>query len=162
MSKIEKKPVKTKDAPDERDRIIGLRVKTYRDIKGLSQTELGDKIGVTFQQIQKYENGKNKVSVSRLIDMCKVLDVSLMNFISGLEKPSKAQIIAVSDVKQDKIINDPTRNKEAAELLKIYNSVETTEDRREILNVLKALAAAKKKRASWPVDYGSSILEHYE
>ncbi len=143
-----KTEMKTKDAPDDRDRIIGLRVKTYRDIKGLSQTDLGEKIGVTFQQIQKYENGKNKVSVSRLIDMCKVLDVSLMNFISGLEKPAKAQIIAVSDVKQDKIINDPDRNKEAAELLKIYNSVESAEDRKEIINVLKALSSAKKKRAS--------------
>ena len=139
---------KTKDAPDERDRIIGLRVKAYRDIKGLSQTELGDAVGVTFQQIQKYESGKNKVSVSRLIDMCKILDVSLMNFVSGLEKPQKAQVIAVSDVKQDKIIHDPERNKEAAELLKIYNSVESEEDRQEIMNVLKALVNAKKKRAS--------------
>jgi transcriptional regulator with XRE-family HTH domain len=145
MSKVN---IKTKNAPDDRDRIIGLRVKAYRDIKGLSQTELGEAVGVTFQQIQKYESGRNKVSVSRLIDMCKVLDVSLMNFVSGLEKPQHAQVIAVSDVKQDKLINDPERNKEAAELLKIYNSVESLEDRKEILNVLKALAAAKKKRAS--------------
>jgi transcriptional regulator with XRE-family HTH domain len=146
--KNKKSDIKTKDAPDDRDRIIGLRVKAYRDIKGYSQTELGEKIGVTFQQIQKYENGKNKVSVSRLIDICKVLDVSLMNFISGLEKPTEAQIISVSDVKQDKIINDPDRNKEAAELLKVYNSVESAEDRAEIMNVLKALAHAKRKRTS--------------
>jgi len=145
MSKIN---VKTKDSPDDRDRIIGLRVKAYRDIKGLSQTELGEAVGVTFQQIQKYESGRNKVSVSRLIDMCKVLDISLMNFISGLDKPQHAQVIAVSDIKQDKLISDPERNKEAAELLKIYNSVESAEDRKEILNVLKALAAAKKKRVS--------------
>jgi len=139
---------KTKDAPDDRDRVIGLRVKAYREIKGLSQTELGSSLGVTFQQIQKYETGRNKVSVSRLIDMCKILDVSLMNFVSGLETPAKAQVIAVSDVKQDKIIHDPARNKEAAQLLKIYNSVESDEDRKEIMNVLKALVNAKKKRAS--------------
>lgn len=139
---------KTKNPPDERDRIIGLRVKAYREIAGLNQTELGNKVGVTFQQIQKYENGKNKVSVSRLIDMCKILRVSLMDFLQGLGDTNTAQIIAVSDVKQDKIIQDPDRNKEAAELLKIYNSVESAEDRAEILNVLKALASAKRKRAS--------------
>ncbi len=146
MKKLDLK--KTKDSPDDRDRVIGLRVKAYRDIKGMSQTELGESVGVTFQQIQKYESGKNKVSVSRLIDMCKILNVSLMNFVSGLDKAENAQIIAVSDVKQDKIIHDPERNKEAAELLKIYNSVESDEDRKEIINVLKALATAKKKRSA--------------
>jgi len=52
------KKIKTKNGPDDRDRLIGQRVKAYREIKGLNQTELGDKIGVTFQQVQKYENGK--------------------------------------------------------------------------------------------------------
>jgi len=141
--------IKTKDAPDDRDRVIGLRVKTYRDINGLSQTELGNAIGVTFQQIQKYESGKNKVSVSRLIDVCTVLKTSLVHFLSGLDDTTPdTPIIAVSDVKQDKIISDPDRNKEVAELLKIYNSVDTAEDRKEIMNVLKALAAAKKKRSA--------------
>ena len=139
---------KTKNPPDERDRIIGLRVKAYREIAGYNQTELGSKVGVTFQQIQKYENGKNKVSVSRLIDMCGILKVSIMDFLQGLGDVENAQIIAVSDVKQDKIIQDPARNKEIAELLKIYNSVDTSEDRREILNVLKALASAKNKKSA--------------
>lgn len=144
MSALRKQ--KTKDAPDERDRIIGLRVKAYRDIKGFSQTELGESVGVTFQQIQKYESGKNKVSVSRLIDMCKILDTPLMSFLTGLADADNTSVIAVSDVKQNKLLKDPERNKEITELLKIYNSVETPEDRREILDVLKALANAKKKK----------------
>ena len=144
MSALKKQ--KTKDAPDDRDRLIGLRVKAYRDIQGLSQTDLGEAVGVTFQQIQKYESGKNKVSVSRLIDMCKILNTPLMAFLTGLTDTDKAQIIAVSDVKQDKLLQDPDRNKEVTELLKIYNSVELPEDRKEILNVLKALATAKKKK----------------
>tara|TARA_B100001765_G_scaffold147235_1_gene94052 strand:- start:406 stop:846 length:441 start_codon:yes stop_codon:yes gene_type:complete len=144
MSALKKQ--KTKDAPDERDRIIGLRVKAYRDIKGLSQTELGDSVGVTFQQIQKYESGRNKVSVSRLIDMCEILDTPLMSFLTGLTNAEKAPVIAVSDIKQDKLLRDPARSKEATELLKIYNSVESAEERREILDVLKALANAKRKK----------------
>ena len=66
--------MKTKIGPDDRDRVIGERLRAYRDINGLSQTELGEAIGVTFQQVQKYERGKNKVSVSRLIDICKILN----------------------------------------------------------------------------------------
>lgn len=139
--------MKTKIGPDDRDRVIGERLRAYRDINGLSQTELGDAIGVTFQQVQKYERGKNKVSVSRLIDICRILNTPLMNFLTGLDNTENAQIIAISDVKQDRIIQDPDRNKEIAELLKIYNSVETGEDRKEILNVLRALASAKRKRA---------------
>lgn len=144
---VKKTIMKTKIGPDDRDRIIGERVRAYRDIKGLSQTELGEAIGVTFQQIQKYERGKNKVGVSRLFEICKALDTPIMSFLSGLDDTKKAQIIAISDVKQNKIIEDPERNKEIAELLKIYNSVETYEDRQEIMNVLRALASAKKKRA---------------
>lgn len=137
---------KTKDAPDDRDRVIGLRVKAYRDINGISQTELGDSIGVTFQQIQKYESGRNKVSVSRLIDICKVLDTPLMSFLTGLTNANNTPVIAVSDVKQDRILQDPDRSKEIATLLKIYNSVETKEDREEMLEVLRTLAKAKKKK----------------
>jgi len=140
--------IKTKNSPDDRDRIIGMRLKAYREIKGFSQVELGESIGVTFQQIQKYESGKNKVSVSRLIDVCGILDTSLMSFLTGLADAQNAHVIAVSDVKQDRIIQDPDRNKEIEELLKIYNSVETVEDRMEILNVLKALASAKRKRSA--------------
>ncbi len=139
--------MKTKIGPDDRDRVIGERLRAYRDINGLSQTELGEAIGVTFQQVQKYERGKNKVSVSRLIDICKILNTPLMNFLTGLDNTANAQIIAISDVKQDRLIQDPDRNKEIAELLKIYNSVDTSEDRKEILNVLRALASAKRKRA---------------
>lgn len=138
--------MKKKDSADQRDRVIGLRLKAYREIKKFSQSDLGDEIGVTFQQIQKYEKGLNKVSVSRLFDICKVLDTSIMNFLSGLEEAETATIIAVSDSEQSKILQDPDREKEVTELLKIYNAVETEEDRKEILNVLRALANAKKKR----------------
>ena len=136
---------KRKDAADKRDRIIGLRLKTYRQIKGLSQAGLGDKLGVTFQQIQKYEHGRNKVSVSRLFDICTILDTTMSDFLTGLASAKETHVIAVSDVTQDKIIDDPDRNKEIAHLLKIYNSVETAQDRSEILNVLEALVKAKKK-----------------
>jgi transcriptional regulator with XRE-family HTH domain len=141
-------PIKTKDPADDRDRVIGLRVKAYRDVNGLSQTELGQALGVSFQQIQKYESGRNKISVSRLIDLCTILKTPLNSFLSGLTDTKNAPILSVSDVQQDKIIQDIQRNNEVIELLRLFNSLETSQDKKEIMDVLRALVYAKKKRTS--------------
>ena len=142
---IAKEDMKKKEGPDNRDRLLGLRLKTYRDMKGLSQTDLGEKLGVTYQQVQKYEHGKNKISVSRLVDICKILDIPLTSFLHGLYNAENASVIAVSDRQQDRLISNPDYESEVKELLKIYFSIESATDRQEIINVIKALAATKKK-----------------
>ena len=70
------------------DRYVGDRVRTRRLKLGMSQTKLADAIGVTFQQVQKYENGKNRISSSRLSQIAHVLKVSIAYFFEGV--PSKA------------------------------------------------------------------------
>lgn len=60
----------------EINRRLGARIRTLRTMRGMSQSELGDAIGVTFQQVQKYENGKNKISVQRLRCISMALFVS--------------------------------------------------------------------------------------
>ena len=52
------------------DRLVGQQIHARRILKGLSQTELGDELGITFQQIQKYEQGTNRISASRLLFSC--------------------------------------------------------------------------------------------
>lgn len=70
-------PVKTDTrAPTDIDRLIGQRVRLARKKAKLSQTELGRAIGVTYQQVQKYENGTDRVAVSRLVQIGDVLEVS--------------------------------------------------------------------------------------
>ncbi len=64
---------------------IGRRVREARLAKDMTQTDLGDAIGITFQQIQKYEKGKNRISGSRLWMIAKVLDVPMLYFFDGLE-----------------------------------------------------------------------------
>jgi transcriptional regulator with XRE-family HTH domain len=59
------------------DAYIGARMRERRNAAGLTQAALGEKLGVTFQQIQKYESGVNRVSAARLFEICDVLDVSL-------------------------------------------------------------------------------------
>jgi transcriptional regulator with XRE-family HTH domain len=70
---------------DPRDADIAKRVRALRLQRGLSQTELGDDLGVTFQQVQKYERGTNRISAGRLFRIAEVLDVPVSFFYAGFE-----------------------------------------------------------------------------
>ncbi len=70
------------------DRIVGRNVRIMRGLKGLSQTALGDQVGVTFQQIQKYEKGSNRISASRLFEIAKVLDTDVKWFFEDGPLPA--------------------------------------------------------------------------
>ncbi len=63
---------------------VGARVRTRRTLLGMSQTKLGDALGLTFQQVQKYENGTNRISASRLLDLTRGLDVSIGHFFEDM------------------------------------------------------------------------------
>jgi transcriptional regulator with XRE-family HTH domain len=79
---------KTTRRSDARDNEVGRRVRTQRLTKGLSQTELGEKIGVTFQQVQKYEKGTNRIGAGRLSRIAEVLEVPVTYFFPSDEEPS--------------------------------------------------------------------------
>ena len=64
-------------SPNAIDEFIGARMRERRQALGISQADLGITLGVSYQQIQKYETGKNRVSAGRLFDICKALNVSL-------------------------------------------------------------------------------------
>jgi transcriptional regulator with XRE-family HTH domain len=76
-------------SPTAVDVHVGQRLRTARLAKGLSQTALGSALGLSFQQIQKYENGVNRIGTGRLHDLAKILEAPLAYFLEGLEKSSK-------------------------------------------------------------------------
>src|ERR1700674_5142714 len=80
-----------KKNPDPVDVEVGRRIRIQRMARGISQTELGDKIGVTFQQVQKYEKGANRVGAGRLTRIAKVLGVSVGTFFGGPDEGAAAQ-----------------------------------------------------------------------
>ena len=67
----------TNKQPHPIDRLVGSRVRLFRTAQGLSQTNLAQDLGITFQQVQKYENGTNRISASRLFDISRLLGVSV-------------------------------------------------------------------------------------
>lgn len=130
----------SKRSPDHKDKLVGARIKLYRDISGLSQSELGEFVGVTFQQIQKYEHGTNKISVGRLFEICSALNVSVNTFLKGLIDNSSDQspnMSLVSDNKQEQLMPDPVSSKETRELLKVYYSVTDPKKRKSIVKFIK-------------------------
>ena len=75
---------------DPTDKYVGNRVRTRRLALGLSQTKLADAVGVTFQQVQKYEKGRNRISASRLSQIAHTLQVSVSFFFEGAPNRSPA------------------------------------------------------------------------
>jgi len=73
------------DAPNPIDIHVGSRVRLRRNMLGLSQEKLGEAIGLTFQQVQKYERGANRIGASRLHDLSRVLDVPVSFFFDDMD-----------------------------------------------------------------------------
>jgi transcriptional regulator with XRE-family HTH domain len=116
--------------PKEIDALVGQRLKTLRKSKGISQTKLGDAIGVTFQQIQKCERGANRIGASRLFQFSEILDAPISYFFEsvpgGFEESDDLDIFDSDEAK--KIANtffkitDPITRKAFTELAKSLSS----------------------------------------
>lgn len=79
------------------DQRLGESLRRIRIKRGVSQTEIAESVGVTFQQIQKYEIGANRLSVSRLIDLAKYLNVSAADFILSFEKAERKKLDTIEE-----------------------------------------------------------------
>lgn len=140
---------KTKGVPDSVDIHVGQRLRVRRSLLGLSQEKLADFVGVTFQQIQKYERGTNRISAGRLLRFSEVLDVPVTYFYDDFEQSKKSSKINIglSDNEQegfdseDKNLEENVMNKrETLELVRAYYSVQDPKSRKDILKFIKSIA----------------------
>jgi transcriptional regulator with XRE-family HTH domain len=122
----------------DQDRVVGERIKVLRKSKGLSQTALGSAIGVTFQQIQKYENGMNRVGASRLSDIARVLEVRVSSFYDGDEGGGEDRAEVFSFL----------RTHGAIDLLRAFSEIEDDQLRREVLAIVRTVARVEQVRDS--------------
>ncbi len=114
----------------EVDKHVGRRMRERRQLVGVTQESLADRLGITFQQVQKYEKGGNRVSASRLLGVAEVLEVPVAYFFTGLDGASAGEKASQPDLLIDK---------EGAELLRAFNSIEDQQVRRALINVAKAV-----------------------
>jgi len=99
------------------DRIVGSRIRARRHLLGVSQTELGRRLGISFQQVQKYENGSNRVGASRLQQIAQALGTTPSSFFDGA--PGLAPAPASSaDRAAEAALTDFLRDRHGAELIR--------------------------------------------
>ena len=126
--------------PNPIDIQVGSRVRLRRNMLGLSQEKLGTAIGLTFQQVQKYERGANRVSVSRLHELSRVLDVPVSFFFGDMD-PVRALAIpgGFSEPPAEPFESDPLRKRETVELANAYYAIDDAAVRRCLLQLAVAL-----------------------
>ena len=117
---------------------VGKRVRHRRWMVGMTQQQLGDIVGIKFQQIQKYETGMNRISASRLWDIAQALGVSISFFFEGFDDDGKeASAMPAADTRGDLLAD-----KEALELVRSYYSIPEAQRRRlfDLARVLSEVA----------------------
>lgn len=121
------------------DEHIGSRIRARRRMIRLTQDELASRIGVTAQQIHKYENGSNRVAASKLFEIATVLNLPISAFFEGLVSPTGDVVEAEARAK-DRLLLD----KEMLELAMSFDDIEESRLRRVVLRIIKAAADAQR------------------
>jgi transcriptional regulator with XRE-family HTH domain len=133
------------EGPSPVDIYVGSKVKSRRLLLGLSQSELAKAIGLTFQQVQKYENGTNRISVSRLVDICKVLKVQMDYFLEGAMSVGKSSLKVqkgFADTKQETLEPEPLAKRDVLELVRTYSRIKNPQLKKQVIEMAKAMSAA--------------------
>jgi len=134
------------DKPNPIDVHVGSRVRLRRNMLGLSQEKLGEAIGLTFQQVQKYERGANRIGASRLHDLSRVLDVPVSFFFDDMD-PVRAPAIPAgfSEPAAESFDSDPLRRRETVELVSAYYRIDDPGLRRRLFELARALAGGAER-----------------
>ena len=127
-----------KKSPNPVDKHVGSRMRTRRLLAGMSQEKLGDALGITFQQIQKYEKGTNRISASRLQQVSRVLGVPVEYFYEGgpqLEGPQPG----FADGGASDYVSDFLLTNEGVQLMRAFLRIKDAAVRRRVIDLIDAL-----------------------
>ena len=132
--------------PNPIDVHVGSRVRLRRTLLGMSQEKLGEAIGLTFQQVQKYERGFNRIGASRLFDLSRVLDVPVGFFFDDMSEdvaaksPGQTKGLAEEPAEFER---DPVAKRESLEFVRAYYKISDPTVRKRLFDMVKALAASE-------------------
>jgi len=134
----------TKKSPNPVDKHVGSRVRMRRMMVGMSQEKLGENLGITFQQIQKYEKGTNRIGASRLQHISSVLGVPVAFFFEGI--PSIAPDAAgFAEEASPAYVSDFLATSEGIALTRAFLKIPDSKVRRRIVDLVEALADGDAK-----------------
>jgi len=124
--------------PNPVDLHVGARIRMRRKLLGVSQERLADQLGLTFQQVQKYERGANRVSASKLYEIAKALQTSVSYFFDGLADTAEGVNGAPLDGRE--FMHELVMTPEGMELAALFPKLKKGRVRRRVLELVKALA----------------------
>ena len=123
--------------PNPTDQFVGSRVRLRRKMLGLSQEKLGEQLGVTFQQVQKYEKGTNRIGASRLEALARILDVSVSFFFP--DTPS-AGAGGMAEGSGPEFLMDFVSSSEGLELTRAFARIKDGKVRRKVIDLVRSIA----------------------
>jgi transcriptional regulator with XRE-family HTH domain len=128
--------------PNPIDVHVGSRVRFRRMLLGMSQEKLGEKLGLTFRQIQKYEKGINRIGASRLFDLAQVLGVPVQFFYEEAPAADSSQLVpdGFAERPADNSIVEFLRSRDGLELNKAFVRISDAKARRAIVDLVRSLA----------------------
>lgn len=140
MTRLSKNPI---------DAYVGAQIKQRRTTVGMSQTVLANKLGITFQQVQKYEKGANRVGSSRLYEISEILNVPIQSFFEGVEDVIAGDNVKTADVrtkdstlaKFETFISSPS----GVDMIKAFVEINDPAVRKQITSLVKSVSSAPQE-----------------
>ena len=136
--------------PSPIDVHVGSRIRLRRTLLGMSQERLGEALGLTFQQVQKYERGVNRVGASRLFDLSRVLDVPISFFFDDMPESLASaygshisrRTAGMADM-QDGFTDDALNRRETLELVRAYYRITDPAVRKRVFELIKSMGPSE-------------------
>ncbi len=129
---------KSAKRPNSTDAYVGSKVRIRRKILGMSQEKLGGQLGITFQQVQKYENGANRIGASRLQAISQILEMPISYFFP--QEPAVAG--GMGESAQSDYVSDFMMSSEGIELNRAFAQIKDPKLRRKVIDLVRTMAAA--------------------
>lgn len=121
----------------EIDKHVGARLRLRRSVMEMSQSELGEKLGVTFQQVQKYERGSNRIGASRLFNVARVMEVPVAYFFDGLD----TELAASDEITAPEALYDFIASPDGIALASAFSGIKDQTVRRRVIDLLRSLSS---------------------
>jgi transcriptional regulator with XRE-family HTH domain len=130
-----------KKAPNPTDKHVGARVRMRRMMLGMSQEKLGEHLGITFQQIQKYEKGTNRIGASRLQQIAHILQVPVSFFFEGAPGVPGQQPDGLAEAPSPAYVSDFLATSDGLALTKAFMRIKDAKLRRRIVDLVEQMVA---------------------
>lgn len=137
-----------KKIPDPIDVHVGSRVRLRRMLIGMSQEKLGEALNLTFQQIQKYEKGANRIGSSRLYKISQLLGVSVQFFFDDMPMEAAGEAAGFSENDSTPMIMDFVSTPEGVQLNRAFSRIDSADVRRRVVDLVKSLAQNSESEPS--------------